>query len=284
MSPIVELREVVHRYPTGLGSSAHQAIQRVSFALHQPTVLGVVGANGSGKSTTLKLMVGLIRANSGDVRLWGLPGGHPEVRRRIGYLSENPCFPESWSGRELLLFHAQLTAVNRRELTRRVEETLTWAGISAVADRRIRTYSRGMVQRLGVAAACVHRPDLLVLDEPTSGLDPAGVVEILARLRELQLEGTTVVVALHQASEIESFCDRVVCLRGGHLIADGVPTAVLGHASFRSLRVVGLETSDIDPLRAWLRQRGARLHSVETLAPAGGPVDSSSDAESDRNR
>lgn len=271
---MVELREVAHRYPAGLGSSAHPAVQGVSFALHQPAILGVVGSNGSGKSTTLKLLVGLYRPTSGTVRLWGLPSGHREVQPRIGYLSENPRFPESWSGREWLGFHAQLTVVKPDERARRVEETLAWAGIAAVADRRIRTYSRGMLQRLGIAVACVHRPDLLVLDEPTSGLDSTGVTEILSRLRALQREGTTVVVALHQASEIERFCDRVVCLRGGRLIGDGAPADLLDLSRRRSLLVERLETSDLDSLRTWLRQRGAHLLSVESQVSAFPPVTS----------
>jgi ABC-2 type transport system ATP-binding protein len=223
VSPIVELRDVAHRYPACLGSSAHQAVQGVSFALHQPAILGVVGTNGSGKSTTLKLLVGLYRPTAGTVRLWGLPSGHREVQPRIGYLSENPRFPEGWSGREL----ARVSRAAHRGETGRACQTgrrnpgvggnrggggpahphlLPWHAAATRHRRRVR------------ASAGLAGPGRTDFRFGLGGESPRSC----ARLRALQLEGTTVVVALHQASEIERFCDRVVCLRGGRVIADGV--------------------------------------------------------------
>lgn len=197
------------------------ALDGLTLAVPRAHVIGFLGPNGAGKTTAIHTLLGFIRASGGTARIFGRDVREPIARHRIGYLPEHPNFYTFLTGRELLTVAGRLFRIGRRELRARVDALLMEVGLSDAADRRIATYSRGMMQRVGLAQALVNDPDLVILDEPTSGLDPLmrmTVREIIARLRE---RGKTVFFSSHELSEVELVCDRVAVLAGGRLLAEG---------------------------------------------------------------
>ncbi|MFC3075957.1 ABC transporter ATP-binding protein [Shinella pollutisoli] len=206
---------------------AVQAVRDVSFSLAEGEIVALVGHNGAGKTTLIKLMLGLIRPTSGTVRvLGGDPAADPTVRARLGYLPENVSFNPALTGRETLSFYAAL----KRAPSRQVAELLDRVGLSAAADRRVRTYSKGMRQRLGLAQALIGAPQVLLLDEPTTGLDPALRRDFYGFLDELRAGGATILLSSHALSELEGRADHIVIMGQGVKIADGTLDALRGIA------------------------------------------------------
>jgi ABC-2 type transport system ATP-binding protein len=203
----------------------HRALDSLSFEIPAGGVFGLLGHNGAGKSTTLKLLVDLLRPTAGRVEVLGRPAGDLDARRRLGFLPENPTFYDYLSAEELLSYFAGLFGYTGADRRARASRALDLAGLGADDRRRpIRQYSKGMVQRVGLAQALVNDPELVILDEPMSGLDPVGrreVREIILRLRD---EGRTVLFSSHILSDAESLCSRVGILARGHLVAAGTLT------------------------------------------------------------
>jgi len=180
-------------------------------------VIGLLGPNGAGKTTTLKLLTGLIKPTSGRAWLFGTPIEETRSRRRLGFLPEQPYFYDYLSGREYLELAGGLSGLSGAEASRRA---LHWLGRVGLGDRpalRLRKYSKGMLQRLGLAAALVHEPDLLILDEPMSGLDPFGRRDVRALIQEQRARGTTVLFSSHIIPDVEALCDRVAIVLHGRL-------------------------------------------------------------------
>ena len=198
---------------------AIDAVRSVTLALGAGETVAMVGHNGAGKTTLIKLMLGLIRPTEGVVRVLGQDpaDGASAVRTRLGYLPENVSFTPSLTGRETLGFYASLKHVMRTQ----IGELLDRVGLAAAADRAVRTYSKGMRQRLGLAQALLGEPQVLLLDEPTSGLDPALRRDFYTFLDELRSSGTTILLCSHALSELEGRADRVVIMRRGVMIANG---------------------------------------------------------------
>ncbi|HTL66277.1 MAG TPA: ABC transporter ATP-binding protein [Lacunisphaera sp.] len=219
-------------YPIGwLGAGRRTAVAGLTLQLAPGQVLGILGPNGSGKSTVLKALAGLIRASAGSCRIFGHEAGSDAARARVGYLPESPRFPPLLTAREVLAFCAGLSgfAGFHREL--RVQQMLHWSGLVEVADRPIGGYSKGMVQRLGVAQAILHDPDLVLLDEPADGLDPVARLGLNQLLCDLAAHGRTIVVASHLLAQADSICDRIALLGAGRLLAEGTPAELLGRES-----------------------------------------------------
>lgn len=196
------------------------ALAELSVRVSPGEVVGLLGHNGAGKSTFIKLLLGLIRASRGSLAVLGAePGGRDgeALRRRVGYLPENVAFYGNLTGRETLAYLAEL----KRAPSSEVDGLLARVGLAGAAERRVRTYSKGMRQRLGVAQALLGDPALLLLDEPTSGLDPAATADFFALIHELRGQGRTIVVSSHVLAELEPHLDRAVILGGGRLIAQG---------------------------------------------------------------
>lgn len=214
MNSVVELQQVEKHY-----GNIH-AIENVTLSLNEGEILGLLGHNGAGKTTTMKLILGVISATAGSVQLFGKSpiGPHADtLRRNMGYLPENVSFYNQLSGREVLDYFAELKGISvraRNELLERV-------GLGHAADRRVKTYSKGMRQRLGVAQALLGQPRLLLLDEPTAGLDPAATNEFYSILDELRNQGSTVLLSSHVLPGIEKHVDRVAILGKGKLLANG---------------------------------------------------------------
>ncbi len=191
-------------------------------------VFGFLGPNGAGKTTTVKILLNLVGPTSGEARIFGRPASDVEARRSVGYLPENFRFHDWMTGSELLDFHARLAGVPSEQRRRRIPEVLEMVGLSGRGGDRIRSYSKGMTQRIGLAQSIIHEPDLVLLDEPTSALDPVGRREVRDLIRSLRSRGMTVFLNSHLLSEVEMVCDRVAIVDGGRVVRSGRLDELLG--------------------------------------------------------
>src|SRR5215213_1712412 len=202
-------------------SRPYVALDSLDLQVDRGEVFGFLGPNGAGKTTTLKLLMQLIFPTSGVAQILGRPAGHPDVRTRIGYLPENPSFYDNVSAEELLAYFASLFGYRGAERTRRVAALLDEVGLGAERRMQLRKYSKGMIQRVGLAQALINDPEVVFLDEPMSGLDPIGrrqVSNIILRLRD---RGATVFFSSHILGDAETLCNRVGIVAGGKLTAFG---------------------------------------------------------------
>ena len=212
-----ELHEVSKRYPGGV-----TAVDGLDLRVREGEVLGFLGPNGAGKTTTMRMLVGLVRPSAGRIEVLGQPPGRRLAR--IGALIESPTFYPHLTGRDNLRLAARYAGVPDTAADRVLDE----GGLTARARSPFRTYSLGMKQRLGVAAALLKEPSLLILDEPTNGLDPAGVAEMRELLRSLGHGGRTVLLSSHVLAEVEQVCDRIAVVDRGRLVAEGTPDELRG--------------------------------------------------------
>jgi ABC-2 type transport system ATP-binding protein len=216
-------------------------VDGLDLAVDRGELYGFLGPNGAGKTTTIRMALGLIFPSGGEVELLDCPmsAGRERALRRTGAMIEEPAFYRFLSGRRNLEVFARAGGDGeevRRRLSR-IEEVLEQVGLSTAGDKRVKAYSQGMRQRLGIALALLGRPDLLVLDEPTNGLDPAGMREVRLLLRRLADGGTTVFVSSHLLAEVEAMCDRVGVLSRGRLVAEGPPGNLRGGAEHLRIEV-----------------------------------------------
>lgn len=201
-------------------------VNALDLRLHAGEVFGLLGPNGAGKTTTILMLLGLVEPTSGTVEVLGLdPARNPlEVKGRVGYLPDAVGFYDSLTGRENLRFTARLNQLSRDEAEERIAELVEEVGLPEAADRPTGTYSRGMLQRLGIADALVKRPRVLILDEPTTSIDPEGVSEMLALIRSLAEDrGVTVLLSSHLLHQVQAVCDRVAIFVEGTVVAQGAP-------------------------------------------------------------
>jgi len=219
--PAISVSALVKEYRRFLGLRRFRAVDSVSFAVPRGSVTALLGPNGSGKTTTLKCILGLLRPTAGEVRLLGRPPRDPEARARLGYLPEESPFPSFMKLEPALAFYAELGRVPRRERRPRAAALLEQVGLGTARDRRIGELSKGMLRRFGLAQALIARPDVLVLDEPTSGLDPFGLRDFREILEAERARGTAVLVSSHLLADVERTCDRVVLLSAGRVRAEG---------------------------------------------------------------
>lgn len=199
----------------------YRALDGLSIAVEPGEVYGFLGPNGAGKSTTLKLLMGLIHPTSGGARILGRPINDRETRRRIGFLPENPSFYDYLTGEELLHYFAGLCGLHGAERRRRVAAVLDEVGLGAERRMKLRAYSKGMIQRVGVAQAIVHEPEVVFFDEPMSGLDPLGRRDLRRLILRLRDRGCTVFFSSHILSDAEAMCSRVAILAQGRLVTEG---------------------------------------------------------------
>lgn len=194
-----------------------EALRNLSLDINAGEVFGFLGPNGAGKSTTIKLLLGLIRPTAGAASLFGVPVGDPAARRRVGYLPENPAFYDFLSAREYLHFVGRAFAMPPAAIRAQSARVLALLDLEGAADRPLRGYSKGMVQRLGLAQTLLHDPDLYILDEPMSGLDPIGRALVKEIILDLRQQGKTVFFSTHVTADAERVCDRVGVIVGGVL-------------------------------------------------------------------
>ncbi|HEV2699376.1 MAG TPA: ABC transporter ATP-binding protein [Terriglobales bacterium] len=194
-----------------------RALYPLDLSVEEGEIFGFLGPNGAGKTTTLKILMGLVFPTAGSAKILGMPLDDPRMKAQIGFLPEQPYFYDYLTGRELLKYYGQLSGVDASKLKRKVDAVLERVGLQDAADLQLRKFSKGMLQRAGVAQAILHDPKLVFLDEPMSGLDPMGRREVRKLIEELKSEGKTVFFSTHILSDAEALCDRVAIIHLGKL-------------------------------------------------------------------
>jgi ABC-2 type transport system ATP-binding protein len=217
--PAIALNQLAVKYPAR--RQPVEALRGISLTVPAGTVFGFLGPNGAGKTTTLHVLLGFIAPTGGEARMFGADVRQSIARQRIGYLPEHPLTYPFLTGRECLDLAGRLFGLRGAPLRQRAAELIRRVGLEDAADRRAGVYSRGMLQRLGLAQALINNPDLVILDEPTSGLDPLGRRDIRQIIAELRDQGKTVFFSSHELSEVELVCDQVAILARGELVAQG---------------------------------------------------------------
>jgi ABC-2 type transport system ATP-binding protein len=228
MPPAIQVEELTKDYAVGFWRKRpYRALDRLSLQIETGEVFGFLGPNGAGKTTTLKLLMQLIFPSSGRAEILGRPVGDVATRRRIGYLPENPSFYDYLTGEELLSYFAELFGYTGADRQRRVSSLLDRVGIGPERRLQLRKYSKGMVQRVGIAQSLINDPEVIFLDEPMSGLDPLGRRDIRSLILELRDHGRTIFFSSHILADAEALCSRVAIVAGGRLAASGVLSDML---------------------------------------------------------
>ncbi len=205
----------------GVGQKALLAVKHVSLHLAEGEVYGLIGPNGSGKSTIMKVLLGLLAPTQGHTHIFGIDSQKVESRRTVGFLPENPYFYKHLTGMETMLFFGRLCGMGGGVLKNKARELLEMTSLTDAADRRLGGYSKGMLQRIGLAQALIHEPRLLVLDEPTAGVDPAGSRRIRDLILDCKARGITVLVTSHLLEQMQEVCDRIGIMSQGELVREG---------------------------------------------------------------
>jgi ABC-2 type transport system ATP-binding protein len=291
-----------------------EALRGVSIGVEAGQIFGLLGQNGAGKSTLVKILLGIVRPSDGEAFLLGSPAGTTDLRKKVGYLPEDHQFPLYHTGESLLDFYGMLYGLSRNERRRRIAEALDIVGLKKRGKSKVRTYSKGMKQRLGIAQSFFHDPEVIFLDEPTDGVDPVGRKEIRDLLVQLRGEGRTIFFNSHLLSEVEMISDRVAIMHRGELVRQGsvadltrqegrfvigvapgqpFPVEAVAKVGYQATRigdqwevVVGQGGDGIDKVLAALAESGVRLrHLVEkkqTLEDVFVKMVDSSETETDR--
>jgi ABC-2 type transport system ATP-binding protein len=229
MPPAIHIEELTKDYAVGFWRQRpYRALDRLTVSIEPGEVFGFLGPNGAGKTTTLKLLMQLIYPTAGRAEILGAPVGHVRTRQRIGYLPENPYFYDYLTAEELLDYFAQLFGYDAGERRRRVSALLDRVGIGVERRLQLRKFSKGMIQRVGIAQALINDPDVVFLDEPMSGLDPLGRRDVRALILELRDRGKTVFFSSHILADAEALCSRVAVVAGGRLAATGRLSDMIG--------------------------------------------------------
>jgi ABC-2 type transport system ATP-binding protein len=257
--PAIHVSDVSKIFPTPFRRRRIIALQHLNLEIAPGEIYGLLGPNGSGKSTTLKIILGLIRATRGNVRVFGRDNSAVAVRRDIGFLPENAYFHKFLTGTETLRFHARLSGLGSRERKSRIAELLETVGLRRAADARLSTYSKGMLQRIGLAQALIHRPKVLVLDEPTAAVDPAGSRDIQNLIASLKRTGTTILLSSHLLTQVQEVCDRVGILHRGKLIREGRLEDLLGIENQTELIVENATPEFLDQLERQITSVNGRV-------------------------
>jgi ABC-2 type transport system ATP-binding protein len=222
MTTLIEVSGLRKQYRSSFGKAKITALDGIDFSVAEGEMFGLLGPNGAGKTTTVKILLGLTHATSGSASVCGLPVRDPESRRSVGYLPEGHKIPNYLTARQALSIFGRMSGMNNARIKERIPFVLEQVRMAQWIDVRIKKYSKGMTQRLGLACALIHQPKVLLLDEPTDGVDPVGRREIRDLLRdEAKQRGTAVLLNSHLLSEIELTCDRVAVLRNGKVAAVG---------------------------------------------------------------
>ena len=254
----VQIEHLTKDFSVGLRGSKLRAVDDLSLGIANNEIFGLLGPNGSGKSTTIKILLGLLPASQGSCHLFEVPSHLAESRRNVGYLPEAPYFYRYLTGREMVTFYAGICGMRGTQRKDAVESVIARVGMTDAADRRVGTYSKGMLQRIGLAQAVVHDPQLVVLDEPTAGVDPLGAAAIGEIILELKKEGKTVLVCSHLLAQLESLCDRVAILHKGRLMVEGSVESLLASPSSSSLLVKGLDAAGLEAVQSLAKAKGGR--------------------------
>lgn len=221
MTPLLEVTQVDQFYRSGFWLKRVQVLHGVSLAVPSGSIFGFLGANGAGKTSLIQLIVGLRKPSGGSVRVGGADATSAAARARMGYLPERPYFHEHLTGEGLLHYFGALSGMKRTQVRDRIPEVLAAVGMSEAGKTELRKYSKGMLQRIGIAQAILHDPEFLVLDEPMSGLDPLGRKEMRELILKLASEGRTIFFSSHVIPDVEAICDQVALIQKGRILGCG---------------------------------------------------------------
>jgi ABC-2 type transport system ATP-binding protein len=256
MDAQVRAERLTKIYRVGFFARRVNAVEDLSFEVKPGEIFGLLGPNGAGKTTAIKMLLGFVRPTSGEAFVSGAKAGSLEARRKLGYLPENPALYEFLRGDEYLVFAGKLAGLSSSDARKQAAALIDRVGLAGRADRAIRKFSKGMVQRLALAQALVGDPETVILDEPMSGLDPIGRKDVRDIILELREQGQTVLFSTHILSDVEAICDRVGILVDGRMTDCGSLTDLVAPGA----RAVELVVEEIAPdLVARLQQDGARV-------------------------
>ncbi|MEQ8811169.1 MAG: ATP-binding cassette domain-containing protein [Imperialibacter sp.] len=245
-----------------------KAVNDISFKINTGEVVGFLGPNGAGKSTTMKMITCYMAPTSGDVRLDELSilNQQEDIKKKIGYLPENNPLYTDMAIVDYLRFCAEIQGVSKEKIPSRIGDMIDMCGLERERHKKINELSKGYRQRVGLAQAMIHDPEILILDEPTTGLDPNQIIEIRKLIKKLGKE-KTVILSSHILSEVEATCDRILIINRGRIVADGTSDTLRSQAEGKELLTVKIEAADADVKKALLG-----LASVETVEPVEGKV------------
>lgn len=218
---VIEIENLSKTFTTAFGKKTVTALNDVTLSVEQGTIFGLLGQNGAGKTTLIKILLGIVYPTSGTCKMFGEDFTYLHLKKKIGFLPENHKFPNYMTGKEVMTFFGKLSGLENLYLTKRIDEMLELVQMTKWSKSKIKTYSKGMMQRLGLAQAMLNDPDLLFLDEPTDGVDPIGRKEIRNVLLALKENGKTIFLNSHLLSEVELITDRVAILHKGKIIREG---------------------------------------------------------------
>ena len=261
--PAISIKGLTKDFSVGMRGVKLRAVDDLTLEVGDNEIFGLIGPNGSGKSTTIKVVLGLLDASLGECQIYGKPSHTVAARHSVGFLPEAPYFYRYLSGRELVRFYARICGVSRGKIAKQVDEVIELVGMTEAAHRRVGTYSKGMLQRIGLAQALVHDPQLVILDEPTAGVDPLGSAAIAEIIRELKRRGKTVLLCSHLLAQIEGLCDRVAILHRGKLVREGRVDDLVQEKDAQSLVVQGLSAEGRAAVEKTIAEQGGQLCRVE---------------------
>ena len=261
---VLKTEGLTKEYRTGFWRTRVRVLHDLNLEVHQGEIFGYLGPNGAGKTTTLKLLMGLIYPTAGRASILGRDVQDVAVKAQVGFLPENPYFYDYLTGREFLHFYGQLFGLPYRDRRQRIDELLDAVGLSKAAELQLRKYSKGMLQRIGLAQALINDPQVIVLDEPTSGLDPVGRKEVRDLILDLKGRGKTVFFSTHIVPDAEMICDRVGIIVAGRLTRVGTLEELLGSEVERiEITASGFDEAADSQIAQW---------SVRPLVQHGGKV------------
>ncbi|PAZ02913.1 MAG: ABC transporter ATP-binding protein [Opitutia bacterium AMD-G3] len=258
----ISVQGLTKDFRVGLRGLKLRAVDNLTLEIPRGQVFGLLGPNGCGKSTTLKIVLGLVPATTGTISILGSPSATAEARKRTGFLPEAPYFHKFLTGRELVEYCARLSGVPADKVTAAVEASLELAAMTEAANRPIGTYSKGMLQRIGLAQAIVHDPELVILDEPTAGVDPVGSAAIGRMIHAMRAKGKTIVLCSHLLGQVEQVCDRVAIMDRGRLVLEGRVDEVLAQRDRHVITVEALSPAARAAAEAALAAHGATVSSI----------------------
>jgi ABC-2 type transport system ATP-binding protein len=260
MSTVASIQNLHKSFRVGFIPKRLEILKGISLDIAKGEIFGYLGPNGAGKTTTLKCVLGLIFPDRGEIKLFGYPHLSSKGKERLGYLPENPYFYDYLTGKEFLSFYAQLFGLGRTEKDDKIRRLLLLVGLEKAQNLPLRKYSRGMLQRIGLAQALINDPELVFLDEPLGGLDPLGRREIRDIIMGLKREGRTVFICSHILQDIEMVCDRVAVIVGGRILSQGALQELISQRIlFTEVTVSGLAAVDLEGLGELVSSRGDKI-------------------------
>ena len=255
----VAVRGLTKVFPVPFHGQPVVAVRDLDLEVKAGEIYGLLGPNGSGKTTTLKIILGLVSATRGRTEIFGQDSRRVESREAVGFLPENPYFYEYLTGRETLRFFGKLCGRRGPALKKRIDELLELVGLTHASERRLRTYSKGMLQRIGLAQALIQEPKLVVLDEPTAAVDPVGSRQIRNLILELKGRGITVLLSSHLLAQAQEICDRVGILSEGTLVREGPLRELVATRDRTELVLEGATPEAIREIKDTLSRANARI-------------------------